>query len=107
SGLFDLEILAEEVELVLQRDVLRADAIERQAQQIAESLEHRISGFGIAMHQRRDRVQRVEQKVRMQLTLQCLQVGFGKPRAQLRRGQLALLRLAMEIQCVTEADDGP
>ena len=43
----------------------------------------------------------------MQLPLQRLEVGFGKPRAQLRRRQLALLRLAMEVERVAQTDDRP
>ena len=86
---------------------LRANPIEREAQQIAEPFEHRVGRVGVTMHQRRDCVERVEQEVRVQLPLQRLQVRFGKPRTQLRRGQLALLRLAMEIERVAQTDDRP
>ena len=44
--------------------------------------EHRVGGLGVAVHQRRDRVQRVEQEVRMQLALQRLQPRLGETRAE-------------------------
>ena len=54
--------------------------VERQPQQIAEPREHGVGGVDVAVHQRRDRVQRVEQEVRVQLPLQRLQLRFGEAR---------------------------
>ena len=64
--------------------LLRADAIEREAQQIAEPREHRVGGFDVAVHQRRDRVERVEEEVRVQLPLQRLQLASASRVCELR-----------------------
>ena len=106
ARLFDLEILLQELELFLQRDLGLAAAVERDAQQIAQPADHPIGGLRIAVHQRRDRVQRVEQKVRMELRLERLQLRLDQPRLELRRLQLALLRLVVIRDRVADADDG-
>ena len=49
------------------------------------------------MHQRRDRVQRVEQEMRMQLLLQRLQLRFDQPRLEPRGAHLARARLAVVV----------
>ena len=103
----DLEVLVDEIELVLERHHLRADAIERQPQQVAEPRQHRVGGVDVAVHQRRDRVERVEQEVRVQLPLQRLQLRFGQAGLQLRGGERALLRLAVVVEGVAHRDDGP
>ena len=59
------------------------------------------------MHQRRDRVERVEQEVRLHLPLQRLQLRLDQPRLELRRVQLPRARLVVVAQRVADADDGP
>ena len=54
-------------------------------EQIAETHQRAIGGLDVAVHQRRDRVQRVEQEVRMQLLLQRLQLRLDEPGFELRR----------------------
>ena len=87
--------------------LLRADAVERQAQQVAQPRQHGVGGVDVAVHQRRDRVQRVEEEMRVQLPLQRLQPRLGEPGLQLRRRERALLRLAVVVERVAHADDGP
>ena len=43
-----------------------------------------VGGLDVAVHQRRDRVERVEEEVRLQLPLQRLQLRLGEPRLELR-----------------------
>ena len=43
----------------------------------------------------------------MQLALQRLQLRLDEPRLELRGGELARLRLAVVVERVAEADDGP
>ena len=71
--------------------------VERQAQQVAQPRQHGVGGLDVAVHQRRDGVERVEQEVRVQLALQRLQLRFGEPRLELRRRDGALLRLAVIV----------
>ncbi len=103
----DLQVDLEQLELARERGLLVGPRIERGAQQVRQARDHAVRRLDVAVHLGRDRVQCVEQEVRMQLALQRLQVGFGEPRAQLRGRELAFLRLAMEVERVTEADDGP
>ena len=95
--------MSQEVDLVLERHLLRADAIERQAQQVAQLRQHLVGGVDVAVHQRRDRVQRVEEEVRVELPLQRFELRLGEPGLQLRSRELALLRLAMVVERVHEA----
>ena len=88
--LLNLQVLFQEVEFLLQRNFLRPDALERQPEQVAELREHRIGRFSIAVHQRRDRMQRVEEEVRVQLALERLQARLREPRLELRGCELAL-----------------
>ena len=84
ARLLDLEVLGQEVELLLERHFLHADASQREAQQVAEPRQHRVGGVDVAVHQRRDGVQRVEQEMRLQLPLQRLQLRLDQPRLELR-----------------------
>ena len=105
ARLFDVEVLLQEVALFLQRDDGLAAAIEGDAQQIAQAADHAIGRLGIAVHERRDRVQRVEEEVRVQLRLQRLQPRLDDLRFELRRAHLPLLRLVVEGDRVADADD--
>ena len=78
ARLLDLEVLLQELQLLLQRDARRARAVERQAEQIAQAADHAIGAVGIGVHERRDRVQRVEEKVRLQLGLERAQPGLRR-----------------------------
>ena len=53
-------------------------------QQVAQLDEHPVRGLDVAVHQRRNRVQGVEEEVRVELTLQRLQLRFDQPRLELR-----------------------
>ena len=71
-------VLGEELELRLERHFLLADALEREPQEIAQPHQRAIGRFHVAVHQRGDRVQRVEEKVRMELLLQRPELRFGE-----------------------------
>ena len=107
ARLFDLQILGEEVELLLERHFLHADALQRHAQQIAEPRDHGVRGIDVAMHQRRDGVERVEQEVRLHLPLQGVQPRLDQPGLELRRVQFPRARFVQIPQRRADADDGP
>src|SRR5690606_5001493 len=73
SGLFDLQVLGQEIQLFLQRDFLDADHPEGDAEQVAEAGDHGVGRLDIAVHERRDRVERIEEEVRLQLPLERLE----------------------------------
>ena len=78
ANLFDLEVLLQELQFLFQRDAGGAGAIEGEAEQIAEPADHAIRRFGIRVHERRDRVERVEQEVRVELRFERLEPGFHR-----------------------------
>ena len=55
---------SQDVELGAERHLLLPEMLERDAQQIAQLHQDTVGGVHVAVHQRRDRVQRVEQEVR-------------------------------------------
>ena len=76
ARLLDLEVLLQELELLLQRHSGRARSRERHPEQVAQPADHPVGRFRL-VHQRRDRVQRVEEEVRVELRLEGLQAGLA------------------------------
>ena len=70
--------MSHELELAAERHVGDVGGRERHAQQIAEPRDHDVGGFDVLAHQRGDGVERVEQKVRMDLHLQRLHLRAGE-----------------------------
>ncbi len=103
--LLDLEIFLQELQLLLQRHAGRAGSIERDAQQIAQPADHPIGGVGVGVDERRDRVQRVEQEMRVQLGLERPQPRFDQSRLELRCLQRPPLRFAVVGERIAQADD--
>jgi hypothetical protein len=66
----DVDIALEQGELVGERHLFDLPAFEGEAQQVAEPRDHVVGRVDVAVHQRRDPVQRVEQEVRLQLHAQ-------------------------------------
>ena len=71
----DVEIVVGEAEFLAQGDEGLAVA-QQYAQDVGELDDHLAGEFRLKAHQRGDGVQRVEQKVGMDLPLQCLHAGF-------------------------------
>jgi hypothetical protein len=65
----DVQVLLEQRELAREQDFLLDLAAEDRAQQVAQSHEHRLGPVRIAVHEPRERVQRVEE-VRVELALE-------------------------------------
>ena len=82
-----------------------ARAVEGEPQQVAQAADHPVGGIGAAVHQRRDRVERVEQEVRVQLRLQRPQPRLGQLRFELSRVQRPRLRLPVIRKGVAQADN--
>ena len=90
ARLLDLDVLREEVQFRLQWDFLLADVLERQPQQIAQTHERPVGGLDVAVHQRRNGVQRVEQEVRVELLLERLELSFDEPGLELSGAERAV-----------------
>jgi len=87
AHLHDVEIELQQLQLARQRDLLLARPLERHAQQFAQTRDHATHAARVALHERRHRVQRVEQEVRVQLRTQ-----HREPRLRELRLQLCRLR---------------
>ena len=70
----DLQIARHKFQLATQRGDLHPIAFQTHPQQIAESRHHLVRRFDVGEHQRRNGVHRIEQKMRLQMTLQRLQM---------------------------------
>ena len=90
ARLLDLEVGLEKGELLAQRHLLRLLVLEGGAQEVAEAGDHSPGGLRFGGDERRDRVQRVEEEVRLQLHLERLQPRLGEAPRQLLRCLLAL-----------------
>ena len=76
ADLHDLKVARKDIEFAAQRNFLMRSRGERQAQHVAQTREHFVRGADIALHQRRDAVERIEKKVRVQLRLQRGELRF-------------------------------
>ena len=103
--LHQIQIQMRDLQFIGERDFVRARGAQRQAQQIAELREHHVGGFHVFIHHRRNRVQRIEEEMRLELEAQIFELRFGELRFQLRGGELLGLREAEFSEVVVEADD--
>src|SRR5581483_823123 len=92
AGDFDVEIVVEKLELLAQGNE-RVALAQQPSQDIAESYDHQPRRIGIRAHQRRNRIQRVEQEVRIDLALQRLH-------ARLQKQSFLLLQLHLDAHVV-------
>ena len=107
ARLLNVDVLLQERELLMQRDFVHADAVERHAQQVGELERHVLGGFAVVASERGDGVQRVEQEVRLELDLQHFELSVGQLRFELRGKQLALLIFAVERDGLGDQHDVP
>src|SRR5688500_2264494 len=79
----------------------------RQPQQIAQPQEKLIGKLHIFLHQNRDCIQRVEEKMRLQLHPQRIELCTRELRLELRRTNFAFSILAIVIDCMAQPDHHP
>jgi hypothetical protein len=76
ADLLDLDVHSQEIGLLSQWHHLMTGVIEREAQEAAQAGDHLVCGLRLRVNQFGNRIQGVEQKVRLQLHLQYLQMGL-------------------------------
>ena len=103
----DVEVAAQHLRLRLDGDALAAFVVERVAEDVAQAGDHR-HGLVVLVrpHQRGHRVQRVEEKVRLQLQLQRVQLRLRQRGLQLRRLDLPLAVARVVVDGLQRAGDG-
>ncbi len=72
----DVGVEAQQVQFLAQRRLRRAVRLQVRPQQVREAHEQAIGTRDVHLHQRGDRVQRVEQEVRLELRAQARQLGL-------------------------------
>ena len=99
AQLLDAEVEIQRVELLAQRHFLHRVLVERVAQELGQPRDGEVGGAVLAVkHERRYRVQRVEEEMRVQLVAQHLELRLLRERGLLER------RLALELQALVELD---
>jgi hypothetical protein len=88
----DFEVAGEELQLLLERDFLRAGVLQGEAEEVAEPRDHAVGALRVGVDEGRNRVQRVKEEVGLELHLQGLQLRVRELRFELRGAQLALAR---------------
>ena len=107
NGLMELRGKGMEFDLTRERYFLRRILLQQLPQQFAQSPDHFISHARVFVNSRRDSVQRVKQKVRLELQAQILQLRFGEARFQSRLAQLVLTREADFVKKINQANSQP
>jgi hypothetical protein len=105
--LLDVEVAPDELELATERHERAIAGGEGLAQEVAEPGDHLVGRLGILVHQLGNGVERVEEKVRVELHLQELETRRRQPCLEKRRSHLALLARVVVSESVREGDDRP
>ena len=101
ADLHDVDVAAQQRELVAERHFVRRAAVHRLAQQLAEPGDHLPHARGVALDEGGDGVEGVEEEVRIELHPQGVEPRFGQ--LCLQRGRLARADLIAEEVLAREA----
>src|SRR5208283_3621114 len=89
ARLLNVNVFLEERQLAAERHFVDTHGVQREAQQVRQLQSHVLGGEAVVTGQSGDGIQGVEQKVRLELDLQHLELGIRELRFQLRRLQFA------------------
>src|SRR5688572_13645147 len=101
----DLQVAFDKFQFLLERNLVGLGAVEGAAQQIAQTDKHVSGRPCVFVNQYRNRVEGIEEKMRMQLFSQGVELCLGQLRFQLRGSDFTLLILAIGIERVSDGDD--
>ena len=107
ARLLDREVALQELQLLAQRDVRPPRVLQRDPQEVRELQDHALGRVRLRLQERRDRVQRVEQEVRLELHLQRAELGLRELGLEPGRGELAVPVLRVRVGAPREAHEGP
>src|SRR4029453_16465550 len=103
----DRQVRVEKLQLALERYLLNVRGLEGPSQELGQLRKHQIRRLDVLTHQSGDRVQRVEEEVRVKLHLQRLDLRMRQRGLELRRPQLAIAGVAIAPGHVRDGDNGP
>ena len=107
AHLLDAEIAGEEFQFARQRHLRRVALLQGQPQEVAQPRDHQSRLQRIGQRQRGDRVERVEQEVRLQLHAQRLQLRLRQLRLQLRVAQAFVAQVPARLHPAQHRQDHP
>src|SRR6266446_5167808 len=90
--LHQVEIQPRDFQFFREGNLMRARGLEREAQEVAQLRDHRVRGSNVFVHDGRNRVQRVEEEVRLQLQTQIFQLRLSQLCPEFGGGKLLGLR---------------
>src|ERR1043165_6572977 len=103
----DPEIPVQELDLLLKCHFHRPGILQRETQEVAETRDHLAGGLGVPGQQSRDRMQRVEKKVRVDLHLQRFQLRLHELGVKLRGLQLVSAVTVVVVERMAHQQDEP
>src|SRR6266853_1366208 len=95
SDLLYLKITTYEFKFVAERGDLSSCIIQGHSKHVAEAGHHSVSGLNVGQHQRRNRVQGIKQKMRLQLSFQRVEMRFRQLPLELSCAELSLPKSAV------------
>ncbi len=105
--LHELEIAAGDLKLLFERELVRAGAAQCEAKEIAELREHGVGGADVFVHDGGDGVERVEEKMRLNLEAEIFKLGLRETSLKFGGGELLGLRdFEALVEIVKHDDDG-
>jgi hypothetical protein len=106
ADLLDLDIHPKEVDLLPQGNDLVARMVQREPEESAQPGDHLIGNVGIGVDQLRHGIQGVEEKVRLKLHPEHLEMGLCQPCLELRGMELTGVIQAEVVRRASEGHDG-
>src|SRR5271157_587695 len=107
AGLLNVDVLLQKGQLATERHFVDAHRVQRKAQQVGQLQRHVLGSETVVTCQRSNRVQCIEQEVRLKLDLQYLKLGVRELRFQLGRFQFTFLILAVVRDRLRDQHDVP
>src|SRR5262249_398552 len=101
------KVAPQKLELLVQRNLLSPCTVQREPQKVTQPRQHFLWRGRLLVDQRWNRVQRVKQKVRLELHLERLKLCLGELRRKLRRLQLIFTVPAVIGYCRGDQQDQP
>ena len=100
-----LDVALEHRQLVLEPNLVIGGRVDRESQQIRQADDHRVRGVGVAVDELGDRVQRVEEKVRVQLRPERVEARGGQLRVETQRLHVPMSETAIQQHRVERRDE--
>jgi hypothetical protein len=82
TDMFDGKVSLDELQLLVQRQFLRARRFQREAEKLTQRSQHLVGALRVGMHERGNCIEGVEEKMRLKLHFERFHARFRKARFQ-------------------------